>query len=152
MKRIITGSRAFFSGMEGFEPKDKDIVMIVEPKDVQFQWMRQTSNGSTDTFEIVRRPKQELMAHAVEKAQPMAIARFLTPEFAEEIGLAPSDLPVLKPMRERLDKKHGYLGVIYDAYVANGSLTLTDELRMKAYEAYKAERKDEKTPAVDRRK
>ena len=154
-KRITTGSRAFFSGMEGFQPKDKDIVVMVEPQDVQFQWMRQTSNGSTDIFEIVRRPKAELIAHAVEKAKPMAIARFLTPAFAEEIGLQVDDLAALKPMRDALDKKHEYLGIIYDAYVKNGSLTLTDEQRQSAFENYKAiraekkEGKPEGKPAAD---
>ncbi len=139
-KRITTGSRAFFSGMEGFQPKDNDVLVLVNANEVQFQWMRQTSNGSTDIFEIVRRPKADLIAHAVEKAQPMAIARFLTPAFAEEIGLQVNDLADLKPMRECLDKKHEYLGVIFDAYVQNGSLTLTDAQRQAAYENYKAAR------------
>jgi len=140
-KRITTGSRAFFSGMEGFKPKDVDVVILVNAKDVPFQWMRQTSNGAVDVFEIVRHPKDELIAHAVRKARPMAIARFLTPDFAKAIGLLPSDLPALKPMRDALDPKHGYLGVIYDAYVTNGCLEMTDEQRQAAYEAYKASRK-----------
>lgn len=140
MKRITTGSRAFFSGIEGFSPKDNDIVVLVEPDKVSFQWMRQTSNGSTDLFEIVRRPKAELIQHAIEKAKPMAIARFLTPAFAEEIGLEPADLPLLQPMRDRLDKKHGYLGIIFDAYMANKAFTLTDEQRQEAFDNYKSMR------------
>jgi len=141
MKRIVTGSRAFFSGMEGFKPKDVDVVILVNAKNVPFQWMRQTSNGAVDVFEIVRHPKEELIAHAVRKARPMAIARFLTPDFASAIGLLPSDLPALKPMRDALDPKHGYLGVIYDAYVSNGSFELTDEQRLAAFNAYQACRK-----------
>ena len=144
MKRIVTGSRAFFSGMEGFKPKDVDVVILVNAKNVPFQWMRQTSNGAVDVFEIVRHPKEELIAHAVRKARPMAIARFLTPDFAKAIGLLPSDLPALKPMRDALDPKHGYLGVIYDAYLENGSFTLTEAQRMAAFENYKAAR--EKKP------
>lgn len=144
MKKITTGSRAFFCGIEGFNPKDKDIIVMVEKNDVAFEWMRQTSNGSTDVFEIVRRPKAELIAHAVEKAKPMAIARFLTPEFAEEIGLEPANLAQLKPMRDALDPKHEYLGVIYDAYVKNGSFNLTDEQKMAAFENYKAARPEKK--------
>lgn len=144
-KRITTGSRAFFSGMEGFKPKDKDIVVLIDPKDANgFQWMRQTSNGSMDIFEIVIRPKAELIAHAVEKAKPMAIARFLTPEFAEAVGLEVADLPDLEPMRKTLDPKHEYLGVIYDAYVENSSLTLTDKQRQAAFENYKAARAEKK--------
>ncbi len=140
MKEIITGSRAFFSGMEGFAPKDMDIVTMVEAKDVSFAWMRQTSNGSVDKFEIVRRPKEELIAHAVEKARPMAIARFLTPEFAEEIGLEVADLEALKPMRDALDKRHAYLGTIYDAYVKNGKMSLTKKQLEEAFAVYQAAR------------
>lgn len=136
MKRIITGSRAFFSGMEGFKPKDFDVIVIVNNKEVPFKWMRQTSNGSVDVFEIVRHPKAKLISHAVVKAQPMAIARFLTPAFAKEIGLHPSDLPALRPMRENLDTKHEYLGVIYDAYVSNSSFELTDDQRQAAFDVY----------------
>lgn len=136
MKRIITGSRAFFSGMEGFKPKDCDVIVIVNNKEVPFKWMRQTSNGSVDVFEIVRHPKAKLISHAVDKAQPMAIARFLTPAFAKEIGLHPSDLPALRPMRENLDTKHEYLGVIYDAYVSNSSFELTDDQRQAAFDVY----------------
>lgn len=141
MKRIITGSRAFFSGMEGFKPKDYDVIVIVNNKEVPFKWMRQTSNGSVDVFEIVRHPKAKLISHAVEKAQPMAIARFLTPAFAKEIGLHPSDLPALRPMRENLDYKHEYLGVIYDAYVSNSSFELTDDQRQAAFDVYLKYRK-----------
>ena len=144
MKRITTGSRAFFSGIEGFMPKDNDIVMLVDPDQVSFQWMRQTSNGSTDLFEIVRRPKAELIDQAIEKAKPMAIARFLTPAFAQEIGLQPADLPLLQPMRDRLDKKHEYLGIIFDAYVKNQEFVLSDEQRDAAFESDTSTRKKEK--------
>lgn len=144
MKKIITGSQAFFSGLPDFTPKDTDFVVMVNRKDVAFNWMRQTSNGSTDIFEIVRRPKAELITHAVEKAKPMAIARFLTPAFADEIGFKPSDLWLLKPMRDALDKKHEYLGIIYDAYVENGSFSLSDEQRLSAFESYKLARPEKK--------
>lgn len=143
MKReIVTGSRAFFTGMHNFAPKDCDIILIVQPGETSgYQWMRQTSNGSTDVFEIVLRPKEELIAHALKKSVPMAIGRLLTPEFANLIGLSVSDLKVLRPMRERLDVKHEYVGLIYDAYIANGSFTLTDNQRSLCYESYMASRK-----------
>lgn len=143
MKReIVTGSRAFFTGMHNFAPKDCDIILIVQPGETSgYQWMRQTSNGSTDVFEIVLRPKEELIAHALKKSVPMAIGRFLTPEFANLIGLSVSDLKVLRPMRERLDVKHEYVGLIYDAYIANGSFTLTGNQRSLCYESYMASRK-----------
>ena len=145
-KQITTGSRAFFSGMEGFQPKDKDIVVLIDKSQANgFEWMRQTSNGSVDLFEIVNRPKAELIAHAVEKAKPMAIARFLTPAFAEAIGLQVEDLKELKPMRQALDAKHAYLGIIFDAYVETDSFALSGEQRQSAYDAYKAAR-----PATDR--
>ena len=34
-KRFLIGSKAFFSGMEGFEPKDSDFLTLVKTK----QWI-----------------------------------------------------------------------------------------------------------------
>ena len=53
------------------------------------------------------------------------------------LGVSLGDLKRLAPCFENLDGKHAYERLIYEAYLANGSFTLTDEQREKAYKEYK---------------
>lgn len=143
MKKILTGSRAFFSGMEGYQPKDTDTIVIVSNPQ-GFEYVRQTSRGSSCTFEVADRPKADHIRHALEKAPAMTLVRFLTPDYAKHIGLTVADLDQLQPLADRLDPKHQYARIILDAYRENGDFTLTDAQRTEAYAAYKAARPQKK--------
>lgn len=147
-KKILTGSRAFFTGLEGFEPKDTDYVRLLD-KGNGFDYVRQIRTGSECIFEWVRRPKAELIAYALEHGPAMQVVKFLTPEFAEEIGLTVKDISKLRPLIDRLDPKHTYVRTIYEAYIANKAFTLTDEQRAEAFEVYKAARPAKKTARHD---
>ena len=57
----------------------------------------------------------------------------------EEMGITINDLADLAPLCERLDYRHEYLKIIYNAYLANGNMTMTDEQRREAFEEYKKE-------------
>jgi hypothetical protein len=70
----------------------------------------------------------------------MTLCSFLVPEFCQEFGITVSDLETLRTLRDRMDRRHSYLVVIYDAYIENGSMTLTDQQRQAAFEEYKKER------------
>lgn len=70
----------------------------------------------------------------------MQIGKFLVPEFVQEIGFTIEHLKKLKPLAEKLDGRHKYEKVIYDAYIENGAFKLTEEQRSKAYEQYKLAR------------
>ncbi|MCH5307629.1 MAG: hypothetical protein J1E37_06060 [Prevotella sp.] len=140
MKRILTGSRAFFSGMEGFHPHDSDYIEIVEPKDVDFYYKNCKKEGTDCIFQNVRRPKDKRIRWALKYENPMSLCNFLIPEFAREFNITIEDLETLRPMRDMLDRRHQYLGVIYDAYIANGDFTLTDEQRQTAFDEYTKER------------
>jgi hypothetical protein len=70
----------------------------------------------------------------------MVIARYLTKEFADAIGLTIEDLVRLSPLVDKLGKKHTYLKVIYDNYLNNKGFFLTDEQREEAYMKYKESR------------
>ena len=48
-KTILTGSNAFFKGLDGFKPKDNDVIIIVE-KPKGFKIIRQMSSGTNCTF------------------------------------------------------------------------------------------------------
>ena len=66
----------------------------------------------------------------------MAVGKFLIPEFCREIGFTIEDLPKVRPLIDALDPRHRYEEIIYDSYMENGSFTLTEEQRMRAYKAY----------------
>lgn len=142
MTKIITGSRAFFEGMEGFNPHDTDAIQIVNERDVNFLFRRQMYDheDGCDTFYCVRQPKEVYLRWAVKFASGSTIGQFLTPDFCKEFGITIEDLKQLHPLVERLDNRHKYLAIIYEAYMKNGSMTLTSDQRMEAYEEYKRER------------
>lgn len=139
-KKILTGSRAFFSGLEGFKPKDSDFVILVD-RGNGFRFVRQITTNEKCLFVWVRRPKDELMDYALTHGAPMQLIKFLTPNFAAEIGLEISDLAVLRPLVGRLDSKHAYAKIIYEAYIQNGRFELTEQQRATAFKAYLEARK-----------
>lgn len=138
-KRILTGSRAFFSGMESFNPKDSDFIILVE-KGNGFRHVRHIVTGKICLFIWVRRPKKELIEYALRHGAPMQVIKFLTPEFASEIDLQITDLSDLRPLIDRLDSKHAYARLIYEFYIQNGAFVLNDEQRAAAYNSYKESR------------
>lgn len=140
-KRIIIGSRAFFEGMPDFQSKDIDILILTDtPKG--FTNYRQSSMSGRCTIEWAAKPKEDFIAYALrEKACGLEFGKFLVPEFATELGLTIEDLSTLYAhFKGRIDTKHRYQHLIYQAHVANNDFTLTDEQRSVAYEAYKVER------------
>lgn len=135
---ILVGSAAFFGDMEGFSPKDRDYVLLVdEPSG--FSYVRQT-HSSYCLFEWRRMTPQGFVDYALLNGPAMQLGKFLVPEFAEAIGLTMDDLRKLRPLAESLDAKHGYERVIYDSYMANGRMELTAEQLSSAYGEYRKER------------
>lgn len=143
-KRFTVGSRAFFSGMPDFKPKDIDYLSFIE-KGNGFKKSIQRTDGNSCHFLFVRNPKDEMIDDALSGGPAMAIGKFLVPEIAKELHLTIQDLAKLQPLVLRLEEKHAYEKVIYDAYMANGSFTLTDEQRTSAFAAYSAARQSEKS-------
>lgn len=142
---MITGSKAFFSGLENFKPKDTDYLYLVNYNG-GFKYYRQSKTNNGDClFEFIRRDKYELIDYALNSKGPaMQVIKFLTPEFAKEIKLEIADLKLLKPLIDNLDEKHKYAQVIYESYIENNDFTLTDKQRNKAFELYKESRKEDK--------
>jgi len=142
MIRIDAGSRAFFSGIEEFTPHDFDTVCIIENEKVKFLFKRYYYNKKMPgcEFHIVKMDKDRLIRWELKHSQPMSLGHYLMPEFCKVFDITVDDLPKLKPLRDRLDKKHQYEGIIYDYYLENGEMTLTNEQRLEAYDEYKKER------------
>ncbi|MDY5807044.1 MAG: hypothetical protein SPM04_05820 [Lachnospira sp.] len=81
-------------------------------------------------------PIDELIDITLFRNFPMEIGKFLVPEFIKEFKLSIDDLKRLEPIIAKLDDKHKYEEVIYNAYLENNDFVLTDEQIQEAYRVY----------------
>lgn len=133
------GSKFFFNRYPDYTSHDVDTVEIVETD--EFKEKRIIRGQGKDMFFLRKKPKEELIADALKSELSMVVGKFLIPGFNKEIGFTIEDLPKLKPLIDKLDDKHKYEEIIYNSYLENGDFILTDEQRLKAYNAYKDSRK-----------
>lgn len=136
---ILIGSKYFFSCYPDFKSKDIDELQIIDTN--EFSQMRQITGRGRCLFQMKRHSSKEDYIEWANKSQlGMVIGKFLVPEFCQQIGFTIQDLPRLKVLIDRLDDKHKYEEIIYNSYIENGSFTLTDEQRDRAYKSYKDSR------------
>lgn len=139
MNKILMGSQYFFSCYDDFESKDIDEVQIIETD--EFAQVRQITGQGRCLFQMKKHnSKEDYIEWALKSNIGMVIGKFLVPEFCAEIDFTVEDLPRLEPLIDRLDDKHKYEKIIYHSYIENGSFTLTDEQRDRAYKSYKESR------------
>jgi hypothetical protein len=141
MSKILVGSKYFFSCYEDFEPHDSDYVEIVETN--EFKQTKQITDfvHKRCIFQMKKHETaQEYIDWALQCQSGMVIGKFLVPEFNAAIGLSIADLKQLSPLIERLDDKHKYEEIIYNAYIENDCFILTPEQRFAAYQSYKSSR------------
>lgn len=136
---ILIGSRYFFGKYRDFHSHDTDYIDIIDTN--EFSEKRTIRGQGKDYFILKKKPKECLIQDALKSELPMVVGKFLVPEFNKLIGFTIVDLPKLLPQFEKLDEKHQYEKIIYDAYIENNSFTLTDEQRDAAYASYKETRK-----------
>ena len=140
IKTIIVGSRAFFDGMEDFQPKDKDVLCIMDNWCIpETDIMRMHLKGD-DVIFSKNMSKQEWIEDTLYKNIPMRAGKFLVPEFVKYIGFTIDDLKQLKKLFNNMDEKHTYEKIIYDSYMQNGKFELTDSQRLSAYNEYEKTR------------
>ena len=135
IKTFIIGSRAFFTGMEGYVPKDYDELNIMDRFPFKGNVLNMKMNGK-DVFFFRDLDKEGFIKDTLECGVPMRVGKFLVPEFAEYLDMTMDDLERLSPVIENIDEKHLYEKVIYDAYLKNGEFKLTEEQRVAAYKEY----------------
>ena len=139
MDKILIGSTYFFSCYDDFQGKDIDELQIIETD--EFSQIRQITGQGRCLFVLKKHPnKEDYINWALQSNTGMVIGKFLVPEFCETIGFSVEDLPQLNILITKLDDKHMYEKIIYDSYIENGSFTLTDEQRDRAYKSYKNSR------------
>lgn len=136
IKTFPTGSSIFFSHFKDFKPHDYDELGILDKPLFGEKILRLTKDGK-DTFLMFNYGKEKLIELC---NVPMAICKFLSPEFAEYIDLTIDDLKKLNELSTRMDDKHYYLKMIYDFYIENNGFYLTDEQLNLAYQEYKSKR------------
>ncbi len=139
IKKFIVGSKVFFDGMPGFNPHDVDILCIMDIWNIEDTNILNMKLNGEDVFFTKNMNKEEFIQNAFEES-PMRIGKFMAPEFAEYIGFNINDLPRLKPLLAKLDKKHKYYVSIYNSYMKNGDFKLTKQQRQVAFDIYKKER------------
>ena len=139
MAKFLMGSQYFFSCYDDFKGKDIDEIEIIETN--EFAQVRQITGQGKCLFQLKKhRSKEDYINWALESQIGMVIGKFLIPEFCKAIGFTIEDLPLLRVLINRLDDKHRYEAIIYDSYIENGSFTLSDEQRARAYKSYKESR------------
>jgi hypothetical protein len=136
-QRFRVGSRVFFEGMPGFNPNDTDEVEFEDNPRLYKNVMQFRAIGKCRCiFKWRRMTADEFVEYTLNSKLPMEIGKFLVPDVAGYVGITIDHLKRLAPVVDRLDEKHRYEKVIYDAYIENGYFYLTDEQRNKAYHEY----------------
>lgn len=135
---ILMGSNYFFSQYKDFKSTDVDKIELVENPD--FKEKRVIRGQGKDYFYLRKKSKAELINDALNSSLPMVVGKFLIPEFNKQIGFTVEDLPQLQPLIDKLDNKHLYEKIIYEAYLENKAFILTEAQRLKAYMKYKEAR------------
>lgn len=139
MSKFLMGSQYFFSCYEDFHSKDVDEIEIIDTN--KFEQIRQLTGLGRCLFQLKRKNNvDDYISYALQSDLGMVVGKFLIPEFCEEIGLTISNLLQLQPLIDKLDDKHKYEEIIFNAYINNGSFTLTQSQRDEAYKSYKESR------------
>lgn len=132
--RFTVGSNVFFNMFDDFKPKDTDEVCLLDKPLFGDNIMRLRFNKK-DLFLIYDN------GNLIETTkEPIAIGKFLVPEFAKHLNLTIDGLKQLKDLSENMDDKHSYVKMIYDFYIENNGFFLTDKQREQAYQEYKRKR------------
>ena len=140
-RRYKVGSQAFFEGMPGFMPGDIDELEFEEQPKLFRDFMQIRKKDRTRCLFIWRKmDPDEFIDYALRSRTPMEAGKFLVPEVAEDLGITIEHLKRLEPVFDRLDERHAYERIIFDAYMQNGEIRLTEEQRDLAYEVYKSKR------------
>lgn len=132
--RFRVGSSYFFG-----EGRDIDEVEFDEhPKLFKNVMQFRKKDRSRCLFIWRKMDPDEFVEYTLNSKLPMEIGKFLVPEVAEYLGFTMEHLKRLAPVVDRLDGKHEYERVIYEAYMENGAMFLTPEQRDFAYAVYKS--------------
>lgn len=140
MKTLIKfkiGSQVFFNEMSDYKVKDNDWLAIVDHI-IGNKTMINAKINNDDIFMYRNNlSKNDFIEDTFKSDLSMRAGKFLVPEFVKYIGFTIDDLRQLNSIFDKLDDKHKYEKIIYDAYIENNDFILTNEQLNKAYDEYK---------------
>lgn len=142
LRKFKCGSSYFFSRYRDYKLKDDDEVHVCDKLLGKSTVLNLKKDGMDIFFVKDMSPKEHIESCLGPGVPPMRAGKYLIPEFNIYIGFSIEDLKALDECFERMDKKHTYEKIIYEAYIENGGFYLTDEQRERAYEEYKRTRPD----------
>jgi hypothetical protein len=143
IKQFKIGSSALFSGMQGYNEKSSDLLLI-EKDPVGFKTWRESSCQSGVIAEWKEMGKDEFIEATLSFGRPELVGKFLIPEFAEWLQMTIDDLKKLDNLFSKMEGKQAYLKKIYDYYIENGEFELREEQKKDAYSIYQEYREDNK--------
>lgn len=132
---FLIGSTYFFKNINGFSSKDIDVLELID-NPVGFKTSYQLTGKGKCIFKWRKMEPKKFVEETLRRKCPMEIGKFLVKEFVDEIGFTIKDLKKLKPLRDNLDEKHSYEGIIYDSYIKNNAFELTEQQLTEAYNEY----------------
>ena len=141
IKQFQMGSTYFFGKYKDFKSKDYDDLCIMDKFIFPGNVMNMKLNGK-DVFLFRNMPKQGYIDDLLNSGVSMKAGKFLIPEFNEFIGFTIDDLKSIIHIFDSMDSNHSYEKLIANAYLENGSFTLTNQQRYNAYREYKKTRKE----------
>ena len=130
IKEFKIGSSIFFDSYSDYTQKDIDILAITDLP-LFGKPMMNMKLKDKDIFFMCIEDNSVMLDKTLKSGVNMRAGKFLSPEFAEYIGLTIEELKKLKHMYEK---------VIFDSYIKNNGFFLTNEQRLMAYEEYKIKR------------
>lgn len=137
IKKFRIGSTAFFGSFGDFKSKDVDELCIISSPINGKKTGHCLKMHKKDMILYPQLTKEEFIDADLKVNDALKIGKYLVPEFAEYIGLTIEDLYKLKPLVDKLDKRHIYEKSIYDYYIDNNGFNLTNEQLDIVYQTYK---------------
>jgi hypothetical protein len=135
-KKILVGSNVFFKNLPGFKPHDTDYIII--------NYSNNTNNfthyiqNKICYFVYEIQSKDKLIEYIINTKNNLNVCSLISPELIRELQLTIDDLRQdgIKLKFFRLNKKWKYAKYIYNCYLENNELELTNEQLLKAYNLY----------------
>ena len=137
IKKFDIGSRVFFNNFDDYVTKDIDELHIMDSWIVKGTNVLNLNDNGLDIFYFKNMSKEEFINDTLQCETSMRVGKFLVPEFVEYINFTIDDLKKLEIQFNKIDDKHKYEKIIYDAYIKNNEFKLTEEQLKAAYKEYK---------------
>lgn len=137
IKKIRVGSSVFFKDYDDYIIKDIDWIAIMDSMFPNRLMIHLHIKNDDIGMYKPNVTKQDFIDEALNSENSLKVGKFICPEFINHINLTIDELKSLGTLFDKLDNKHKYQKVIYDAYIENNDFILTKEQLDSAYLEYK---------------